>query len=615
MLSSTRKVFTLSDIIVFDTFPKRVWLAALSLLALLFLPYLLLWDEAYIRIYDTLEGIDYQLLFASGKLFDYSPGATIEQVMLGQPRMAIKTGWSVVSLWHGVLGMYGGYLTNYIMVHCLAFLGMYLLLTQHLIPGRRNLPIALGVSLCFAWVPVFSMLGLTVAGQPFVAWAFLNLMKNNGLESPAGVPKQVAALFGRKQWPAWLVLTIFPFYSDIVWAGIPLLAFAGGYFFYNLSKTGRWNWPYVAACVWVAALFVAANWQLFSLTFLSENFVSHRAEYDFFYNKELTLLQSLLSTLEVFSVSYFNAGITISVPILVAFFLANRLGGFHPRDLKLVTIIVSISLFYGFYNWLIWLAGDVFGLLKSFKFERAVVLLPALWMVLLAVSLSRLQHAGHSAGRRLVVGILAIQFLMGVFANDEFSHNIRQLAGEPRKPNFKAFFDTELFGEISGHIGLAKDKYHVVCLGMHPSVAQYNGFYTLDAHMSLYPLEYKRRFRQIIAGELAKNEVIHDEFDQFGNRCYLYSAELGKGYDAFLCGKNDRRKIQQLDLNSEALCQMGGCFLLSAVEILNAEQTGLRFQKVFEGRFWKIHLYEVTGKPIVNKKIQPDHDEIGTERI
>ncbi len=142
MVAGTHKLSTQSDLAI-KCSTISIWSLALLLLALLFLPYLLLWDEAYIRIYDTLEGIDYQLLFASGKLFDYSPGAAIEQVMLGQPRMAIKTGWSVVALWHGLFGLYGGYLFNYVLVHVLAFLGMYLLLHQHLVPDRRNLPIAL----------------------------------------------------------------------------------------------------------------------------------------------------------------------------------------------------------------------------------------------------------------------------------------------------------------------------------------------------------------------------------------------------------------------------------------------------------------------------------------
>ncbi len=609
MVAGTHKLSIKSELAIKRS-TTSMWWIAMSLLALLFVPYLLLWDEAYIRIYDTLEGIDYQLLFASGKLFDYSLGATVEQVMLGQPRMAIKTGWSFVALWHWFFGLYGGYIFNYVLVHGLSFLGMYLLLHQHLVPDRRNLPIALGVAVCFAWVPVFSMLGLTVAGQPLVAWAFLNILKNNKARHPAARPG-----LGAKFWPSWLVLSLFPFYADIVWAGIPVLAFAGGYFLYDYVKTGRWSWPYMAALAWVSTLFIAANWQLFTLTFLSDGFVSHREEYDFFYNKKLSLLQSTLSSLEVFSVSYFNTGITVSLAILAAALLAWCLSATGARHLKLLALIVSLSLFYGFYNWLIWLAGDYFNLLKSFKFERAVVLLPLLWMMLMGLSLAKLLAIGTTAAKRLVAAFLAFQFLIGIFANDEFSHNIRQLAGMPRKPNFKAFFDEELFGKISGHIGLTKDQYRIVCLGMHPSVAQYNGFYTLDAHMSLYPLEYKHRFRQVIAGELAKNKVIRNEFDNFGNRCYLYSAELGKDYDAFLCGKDEGRQVQQLVLNSEVLCQMGGCYLLSAVEILNAGETGLHLQKVFEGRFWKIHLYEVNGKPQVVKNIQPIQYENKTVQL
>jgi uncharacterized FAD-dependent dehydrogenase len=134
---------------------------------------------------------------------------------------------------------------------------------------------------------------------------------------------------------------------------------------------------------------------------------------------------------------------------------------------------------------------------------------------------------------------------------------------------------------------------------MHPSVAQYNGFYTLDRHASLYDLRYKHEFRKIMAQELEKNAAVKKEFDHFGNRCYLYSAELGKEYDAFLCGKNEARSVCQLDLDATALCGMGGCYLFSAVEIENAADTGLRLERVFEGKFWRVHLYEVTGEMMV----------------
>ncbi|MBI1227360.1 MAG: hypothetical protein GC192_19160 [Bacteroidetes bacterium] len=558
------------------------WSLTLSMLALQFLPQILLWDEAYIRIHDTLEGIDYENLFASGKTFDYSSNASLEQVMNGLPRAAVKTGWSFVALWHWLFGLYGGYLFNYVLVHIIAFGGMLLLLRNHFLQRQSQLWIVLGISLCFSWLPFFTMLGLSVAGQPLVALALLNFWQNRKV----GISN-------------WLIVCLFPFYADIVWAGIPILLFGSGMWLYQFWKINRINWYLIAALGCMGALFIAANWQLFQLTFFATDFVSHRLEYDYFYNKQLNFWQSLLETFQLLLIGYHHVGIMVSAPIILAVIHAWKRFGKDRQIVRIIVILLSISTFFGFYKFLVWAGEGHFVLLKSFKFERIMALLPLLWMLLFALVLSKLEHLHKTSTTWLLIA----QFVLCIFSQDEFTQNIRQLAGHPRKPNFKAFFDEELFTEINEFIGTPKANYRVVSLGMHPSVAQFNGFYTLDLHASMYDLRYKHQFRKIMAGELAKSEIVHKEFDQFGNRCYLFSAELGKDYDAFLCGKNEARSICQLDLNSGALCEMGGCYLFSAVKIENAEATGLRLANVFEGRFWEVNLYEVTPKEEPQKNI------------
>ena len=96
--------------------------------------------------------------------------------------------------------------------------------------------------------------------------------------------------------------------------------------------------------------------------------------------------------------------------------------------------------------------------------------------------------------------------------------------------SFHQFYSPELFAEIKDHIGKPQQSYRVVSLGMHPGIALYNGFYLADGYLSDYPLEYKHRFRKVIAAELAKNEDIKDYFDGWGARCYLFSAELDKRF-------------------------------------------------------------------------------------
>jgi hypothetical protein len=141
----------------------------------------------------------------------------------------------------------------------------------------------------------------------------------------------------------------------------------------------------------------------------------------------------------------------------------------------------------------------------------------------------------------------------------------------------------------------------VVSIGIHPGIAQYNGFYTLDVYSNIYPLEYKHKFRRIIEKELEKSEDVRRVFDDNAKRCYLLSAELhndkrrGLTFARGITKKQGHLKIKKLELNTAALKEMGGEYIFSAVEILNYAETGLSFEKAFETSAspWKIYLYKV----------------------
>lgn len=159
-------------------------------------------------------------------------------------------------------------------------------------------------------------------------------------------------------------------------------------------------------------------------------------------------------------------------------------------------------------------------------------------------------------------------------------------------PSFKQFYAVNEFKKIDEYIGKSKSSYRVVSIGLHPAVAQYNGFYTLDTYNNFYPLSYKHQFRKIIARELDKNKTIKKYFDQWGGRCYIFTAELGKSYEI---KKNSQKKLHHLHLNTVVLKKMGGKYVFSAVPILNAEQDGLHFLKSFTDKdaAWKVYLYHV----------------------
>ncbi len=151
------------------------------------------------------------------------------------------------------------------------------------------------------------------------------------------------------------------------------------------------------------------------------------------------------------------------------------------------------------------------------------------------------------------------------------------------------------FEAIKEYIGKPLSSYRVACLGMSPSVPENNGFYTLDAVMSLYDLRYKQQFRDIFSGEIAKSKEIEQYYDGWGNRCYLFSSELGIKHKSFNCYKFEPHSVEHFAFNPQAFSVLGGKYLISAVEIKNHDDVGLHFERTFtdDQSWWKIYLYSV----------------------
>jgi hypothetical protein len=226
--------------------------------------------------------------------------------------------------------------------------------------------------------------------------------------------------------------------------------------------------------------------------------------------------------------------------------------------------------------------------------NRFSILLPTLWLSSFAISLSQMYNS--SVFRKLIYPFLVSQVLIIMSGNDEIIHNYRTLLGMQKFPTFKQYMAEDQFEAIKNYIGKDPSSYRVVGLGFCPTITQYNGFYTLDSYQTIYDLNYKKAFRKIIERELKKNDQIRYYFDGWGNRCYLYSSELGKGFSSFMVNKYENKKIHNLDINTEALKSLGGNFVISSAEIVNHKEIGLIFERSFENEqsWWKLYLYSIS---------------------
>jgi hypothetical protein len=541
-----------------------------------YIPIVLNVDHAYIRIHDTLEGelIWLHLLDSTKTLFSFSPDTQVEPLMNGVPRSVLPSGLQVTVWMVYLFGTYWGYWINHLIVHLVAYWGMIILIRTHFIRKDEKRFIAWPVALAFASLPFYTVFGISVAGLPLVFYAYLNL------------------IIRRSHLRDYLILIAFPFYSSIVWAGSTLIpAMLVHQIFIFIFRKEQRSWDAPIGMTLMTGAYVFVNQGVLWLALLNPEFVPHRVEYNIFLVENIDWIKNSLESIYVFSLCHYHIATFGSLPILCAYLISLGYKGRGTVAYNLILSVSVISLGYGFYFYLVYIFQDIFPILISFKANRFIALLPTLWFLLMAVSLSRISNTLN--GRTLTLFFVLIQFLTVLAGNDEFIQNIKQLTGSARKPNFREYMSESMFAEIRKDLGENTASYRVISVGISPTVAQYNGFYTLDGLVSIYSLDYKHRFRKIMETELDSSEQAKIYFDNWGNRCYYFSSELGIDNADFLIPANSGQKLRKLRVNLNEFKAMGGKYILSALPVENPENSGLTLLHKYHstGSYWDIYVY------------------------
>jgi len=556
---------------------------AALLLALYLLPMVILQEGAHFVIHDNLDSTVPNLVFA-----DRHPGPDADNG-LGEPflRLGVKpAGYarflSVVSLLFALLPPFAAYLVNDILVHGIAFIGMLLLLRRLLRKELRDWldeTLVAGVALCWAMLPYYSTYGLSIAGQPLLFFAFLNVLRRES-----------------RYWD-YAIIFLFPLYSSLALSGVFIIGALGLVFVAEWVRRRRANWRFLVSVALLALGYLVVNHRLVYDSLAGAGYVSHRAE---FVATLLPLADALRLVRENLVHGQYHAG-SLHKYILVFAVPLALVGGLRGRRnvrwlLALVGALAAISVFRGFTQW----DGSAW-LPRVFQFDRFYFLQPAIWYVVLALCLLLVRQTrlgDRRDGRYAAVVLLVLQLFFVTRGNKDRMSDLasigRRIAGrEDTSVTYGGFYSEELFRRIADFIGQPQSSYRVVSLGMYPGVSQYNGFYTLDGYRSSYPLAYKYAFRRVIAAELDKSPRLKDYFDNWGSRCYLFSSEL----EGYLYTKSRRGRVYDLELNTAMLREMGGEYLLSAVRVMNHRAIGLELLRVFEDDTspWRIYLYMVHG--------------------
>jgi hypothetical protein len=545
---------------------------ALGLIAAWVAPYFILGQDAHMRIQDNLDSnlAWYKVLNDSGELFG-SLHAHIPQIMNGHlSRDAFYSQFYGIVLLFTAFPPMVAYGLSQAVTRFFAFFGMYLLLKKYVIKeaGTGQGLIRVGAAVTFALTPYWPSGMLSIMGMPLALWAFLNIRR------------------GEKSWKNWLTITLLPFYSSFMLGFFFFLSAMGIWWLVDLIRTKKWHLRWLLSIAYMTAIYLAIEYRLVA-SFLMPHEPTNRSE---FYESKNRLIETLGLILKNYVIGHNQDqavfGIVIFPLSIFVLILIIKQKQWRENKLFIGLHILNflLSVWYAFWFYQGWEPlKERIDILTIFNFSRYHYIRPMIIYMLFALSVYILWKMGKK-WRRIVVLCILAQFLALVPFNEQIAYH--------NEPSYKQFFAQKEFTEIKNYIGKPVDKYRVVSIGIHPDIAQYNGFYTLDTYNNFYPLSYKHRFRKIIAPELAKNKRLRRYFDDWGGRCYVFVDELGKHY---MYSKRSNKKIKNLDLHTNVLKKMGGEYVLSAVPILNAEENQLSLQKVFETKdsYWRIYLYRV----------------------
>lgn len=548
---------------------NKYQLISLSVLGIYLLPFTILGENSYILIHDMLDvHISNFKLIADNNLIFADSSTNVPQMMEAQ-RVSFGNELNFLYLLFSLFDPYDAYVINQFVIRIIAYFGMYLLLDRYILK-RRLQAYSSAISLLYSLLPFYATAGLSIAGLPLITYIFLNIRNQ----------KTTAA--------DWLVLLMIPFYSSFVFS----MMFYCFFLFLGLTYdiiNSKFKIKFTLAVFIFFMLYLIINYRLLEVFLMGSDFVSHRTEFSALtYN----FIESIKKSITHFILGQYHAHShhIILIPFIVITFILNLIS--RKRNKLIISLFMLnflISIWYGFWKYEGWESvKESISLLRTLNLSRFHFLTPLLWYLLFSLSLKYLVENFKS---KIIIVLIWSQILFSIiylFYKSDFTQTYLQT-----NITYKQFFAESQFDDIENYIGKTKSKYKVASIGIHPSIVIYNEFYTLDGYLPNYNLNYKHKFREIIAAELSKNEKLKNKFDNWGSRCYIFVDEVGYNF----VRKKDEVYPINIDINTRALWDLGGKYIFSSYPIINSSENKLKFIKIFKDKnsAWDIYLYEVEG--------------------
>jgi hypothetical protein len=540
-------------------------------------PTIFLGSGAYFNAFDSLDSfvVWYRIVTQGG--YAWSPAYTIVEPFLGGvPKFTLVSSCNLYYWLNLLLPTFQAFQFYNIFISGVALIGMWLLCRRHL---QLNEPGSAFLALSFAFTPFLPTWGLSIAGQPLLLFAILNIRnKKSGIRD-------------------WLTLAAFPFTSNFQSAGVFILFALGVIIGHDLVKKLPTRRLLLAFAV-LLAVYLATKIDLIQNLLGGEGFVSHRVEMRRF---PVSLSICIKIFARYFLLGNVDVALSLHTFVLLPFVCAVYvIEVFRKRSLPagLTTtlgVITLICVYIAILHWepIVALRNGS-DLLRMFSLERFHIFLQLLWHIAAAQALLLVVPKYQNRVLAVVATVqLLICFAYQPTYYQRFVKKYITIVPYHYIFTYEDYYAERMFTSIKAAIGKPENAYRVASIGIPPAVAQYNGMWTIDGYSSNYPLPYKHRFRKIIGAELSKNETNRGFFDFWGSQCIIVY-DQGLPYFETHMTRGMAPAERAITLSHDALSDLHCDYVLSAENILNAEKSGLRKLAIFNSPLWRLSLYEVT---------------------
>ena len=397
----------------------------------------------------------------------------------------------------------------------------------------------------------------------------------------------------KENWKRGYILTFFlPFFSELAHFGIFILGYILIFFIYCLIRKKKNSHCLFIIMATMSLGYIVSEYRMFRLKLFSNEISLREISYVNTLWKEGigTLINNFRTAFvdgqyhgaSMHSYVILPLCLIVFVYVLIRAIMRHKMEGIDSYVIGCMSLISVNSMFYAFsYNLnFAKFVERYIPLLKGIGLERVIRLNTFIWYFLFAAIMIYMAMKNQKILSYILIAAAGYSIVKNPAMYDTWRTNIISFKNRyidhisPAEMSYDEIYSVKLFDKIKDNIGY--DGEWSIAFGMHPAILTYNGIATLDGYHSWYSQDYKEKFRELIAPELAIDQRNREYFDNWGGRAYIFSNEVTY---------NPSRTTNVLEapmlIDPSAFERLGGKWIFSRIHITNSTELNMDLIDVY----------------------------------